>query len=173
MQRSVFALAALACLLTALTGRAAAPEVITDPAAPLVKHLEMRFASSLAAARNGDEGAYWSHRTAASRSRPPALDSMRLKMLADLLPALDTLQFVRLDSTANVARALYRWRKQDTAQYTVVVYRVEQGEWKVDDFSVRRTGLPAPAKQALSEGPQPERSEAATVPAPSLEAPRL
>lgn len=175
MRRSVSTLAGLACLLAALTGRAAAPEVITDPAAPLVKQLELRFASSLAAARTGDPDAYWSHRTVASRSRPPMLDSMRLKMLAELLPPLDTLQFVRLDSTGKMARALYRWRKQDAAQYTVIVYRIEQGEWKIDDFSVRRSGMPAPPKQTLSESdpPLPQRSEAATVPAPSLEAPRL
>ena len=172
MQRFASALAGLACLLAALTGMAAAPEIITDPSAPLVKKLEMRFASSLAAARNGDQEAYWSHRTVASRSRPPALDSTRLKMLAELLPGLDTLQFVRLDSTGSVARALYRWRKQDAAQYTVVVYRVEQGEWKVDDFSVKRSGMPAPARQTLSEAVLPEGSQA-TVPAPSLEAPRL
>ena len=58
---------------------------------------------------------------------------------------------MRLDSTGKMARALYRWRKQDAAQYTVIVYRVEQGEWKIDDFSVRRSGMPAPAKQTLSE----------------------
>ena len=173
MQRFASTLAGLTCLLAAVAGQAAAPEVITDPSAPLVKKLELRFASSLAAARSGDEDAYWSHRTVASRSRPPALDSARLKLLAELLPALDTLQFVRLDSTGSVARALYRWRKQDAAQYTVVVYRVEQGEWKIDDFSVKRSGMPAPARQTLSEATLPERSEAATVPAPSLEAPRL
>ena len=173
MQRLASGLAGLACLVAALTAMAAAPEVITDPSAPLVKKLEMRFASSLAAARNGDADAYWSHRTAASRSRPPALDSVRLKMLADLLPALDTLQFVRLDATGNVARALYRWRKQDAAQYTVVVYRVEQGDWKIDDFSVKRSGMSAPPRQTLSEAGLPERSEASTTPAASLEAPRL
>jgi hypothetical protein len=109
----------------------------------------------------------------ASRSRPPALDSVRLKMLAELLPALDTLQFVRLDATGKMARALYRWRKQDAAQYTVIVYRLEQGEWKIDDFSVRRSGMAAPPQRTLSEASLPQRSQAATVPAPSLEAPRL
>jgi hypothetical protein len=173
MKRIVSASAGLACLLAGLTGLAAAPEAITDPAAPLVKQLEMRFASSLAAARNGDVDAYWGHRTAASRSRPPALDSMRLKMLAEILPPLDTLQFVRLDSTGKIARALYRWRKQDTAQYTVIVYRVEQGEWKIDDFNVRRSGMAAPPTRTLSEASPLQRSETATVPAPSLEAPRL
>jgi hypothetical protein len=173
LKRIVAASAGLTCLLAALAGLAAAPEVITDPAAPLVRQLELRFASSLAAARSGDPDAYWSHRTAASRSRPPMLDSIRLKMLAELLPPLDTLQFVRLDSTGKMARALYRWRKQDAAQYTVVVYRVEQGEWKIDDFSVRRSGMPAPAKQTQSEPPLPQPTEAATVPAPSLEAPHL
>ncbi len=173
MQPCVSALAGLACLLASLTGLAAAPEAITDPDAPLVKQLELRFASSLAAARNGDVDGYWGHRTAASRSRPPALDSTRLKLLAELLPALETLQFVRLDSTGKMARALYRWRKQEAAQYTVIVYRVEQGDWKIDDFSVRRSGMPGPTKPTLSEAPAPNRDGAGTVPAPSLEAPHL
>jgi hypothetical protein len=174
MKRIVSASAGLACLLAALVGLAAVPETITDPAAPLVKQLELRFASSLAAARSGEVDAYWNHRTAASRNRPPALDGPRLKMLAELLPALDTLQFVRLDSTGKVARALYRWRKQDTAQYTVIVFRFEQNEWKIDDFSVRRSGVAAPPRRTLSDAETSQRSEAAaTVPAPSLEAPRL
>ena len=80
---------------------------------------------------------------------------------------------MRLDSTGKMARALYRWRKQDAAQYTVIVYRVEQGEWKIDDFTVKRSGMPAPARQTLSEAAAPQRDETATVPAPSLEAPRL
>jgi hypothetical protein len=173
MKRIVSASAGLACLLVALTGLPAAPETVTNPDAPLVKELEMRFASSLAAARNGDEDAYWGYRTAASRNRPPALDSMRLKMLAELLPPLDALQFVRLDSTGKMARALYRWRKRDAAQYTVIVYRVEQGEWKIDDFAVKRSGMAPPPRQTLSEVAAPQRDETATVPAPSLEAPRL
>lgn len=172
MKCIVPATAGMACLLAALTGQAAAPEAITDPQAPLVKQLEDRFASSLAAAREGDADAYWSHRTVAARGRPPALDSMRLKMLAELLPPLDTLQFVRLDANGKVARALYRWRKQDAAQYTVIVYRVEQGEWKIDDFSVRRSGTAPPERRSLSQASLPLPTETATVPAPSLEAPR-
>jgi hypothetical protein len=170
MKRSVSASAGLACLLAGLV---AAAEPITDPAAPLVRQLEMRFASSLAAARSGNLDAYWGHRTAASRTRPPALDSTRLKLLAELLPPLDTMQFVRLDCTTRMARALYRWRKADVAQYTVIVYRVEQGEWKIDDFNVRRSGMAAPQKHAPTEAVLRQRSETATVPAPSLEAPRL
>jgi hypothetical protein len=171
MKRSVSASAGLTCLL--LAGPAAAVEPITDPAAPLVRQLELRFASSLAAARSGDLDAYWAYRTAASRSRPPSLDSARLKLLAELLPPLETLKFVRLDSSGKVARALYRWRKSDVAQYTVIVYRVEQGEWKIDDFNVRRSGMAAPQTQRSAEAIPQQRSEAPTVPAPSLEAPRL
>ena len=173
MNRCLATSAGLVCLLTGLTALAAAPEPITDPTAPLVKELEMRFASSLAAARSGDVDAYWAHRTAASRSRPPVLDSARLRMLADLLPPLDALQFVRLDSTGKVARALYRWRKDDAAQYTVIVYRFEQDEWKIDDFSVRRSGTAGPQRRTVSEATLSPPNEAATVPAPSLEAPRL
>ena len=173
MKRIIAASAALTGLLAGPAGLAGAPEAITDPAAPLVRQLELRFASSLAAARTGDLDAYWGHRTAASRGRPPALDSTRLKLLAELLPPLDTLQFVRLDATGTMARALYRWRKSDVAQYTVIVYRVEQGEWRIDDFNVRRSGTAAPPREAVPDPILPQPSETATVPAPSLEAPRL
>jgi hypothetical protein len=72
------------------------------------------------------------------------LDSTRLRLLADLLPPLNSLQFVRLDTTGKMARALYRWRKEEVAQFTVVVYRMEGGEWRVDDFTVKRLGMNAP-----------------------------
>jgi hypothetical protein len=105
----------------------------------LVRELEARYAASLHAARGGDLDAYWETRTAAARTRPPALDAPRLKLLADLLPPLETLQFVRLDSSPRSARLLYRWRKADAAQYSVLMYRLERGEWRLDEFAVKRT----------------------------------
>lgn len=143
-------------LLLAMAGAAAAAQgasIISDRGAPLVRELEARYGQSMQAARRGDLEGYWRLRTAASRTRPPALDSARLRLLADLLPPLQSLIFVRLDTTDKMARALYRWRKEDVAQYSVIVYRMEQGEWKLDDFSVRRASVaaavPGAARQAV------------------------
>ena len=113
---------------------------ISDRGAPLVRELEARYNQSMQAARRGDVDAYWGMRTASSRNRPPLLDAARLRLLADLLPPLETLHFVRLDATGKTARALYRWRKEDVAQYSVITYRMEAGAWKIDDVSVRRNG---------------------------------
>ena len=149
MSRSTALCAGL--LLLALAVAAAAAQdasVVSDRGAPLVRELEARYGQSMQAARRGDLEAYWRLRTAASRTRPPALDSARLRMLADLLPPLESLIFVRLDTTGKMARALYRWRKEDVAQYSVIVYRMEQGEWKLDDFSVRRSSAAAAAPDA-------------------------
>lgn len=136
--------------LLAFGAMAETPTAITNPSAPLVKQLEACYAKSIGVARTGDLDAYWRTRTAASKARPPALDSTRLRLLADLLPPLESLQFVRLDAAGKTARALYRWRKEDTAQFTVVVYRMEDGEWKLDDFTVKR-GLNTP-----DSGPLPQ-----------------
>ena len=151
MKRSVSASAGLACLLAGLV---AAAEPITDPAAPLVKQLEMRFASSLAAARSGNLDAYWGHRTAASRTRPPELDSTRLKLLAELLPPLDTMQFVRLDCTARMARALYRWflplLRLDTVPEFVQLIKLVQAAVGQGSETVRPPRLPVAG--ALEDG---------------------
>lgn len=172
MKRGASLCAVLTCLLVGGPGLAATPTTITDRNAPLVKQLELRYDRSIATARSGDLNAYWTHRTAASRTRPPALDSERLRLLAQLLPPLERLQFVRLDATAQTARALYRWRRQDVVQYTVIVYRVEQGEWKIDDFSVKRSGAPS-ADATRAETLLRQRSEEVAAPAQSLEGPRL
>jgi hypothetical protein len=135
----------------------------------LLRELESRYSQAMDAARRGDVDGYWQFRTDASRSRPPALDAARIRLLADLLPPLSAMEFVRLDATPKTARALYRWRKSDVAQYSVLVYRVERGEWKLDDVSVRRNALgtagasqprlvpivPAPAASTLSAAALP------------------
>ena len=144
MRRFAWTGASLAWLLAAPGALAETSTTITSPSAPLVKQLEACYANSIAVARTGDLDAYWRTRTAAAKTRPPALDTTRLRLLADLLPPLDSQQFVRLDTTGKMARALYRWRKEDVAQFTVVVYRMEGGEWKLDEFNVKRLGLNAP-----------------------------
>jgi hypothetical protein len=139
--------------------------------AALLHELESRYAQCMQAARRGDVEAYWSLRTAAARSRPPALDAQRIRLLADLLPPLETLQFVRLDASERTARTLYRWRKDDVAQFSVVVYRLEQGEWKVDDVAVRRTGSAGTSKAAPRLPAQPPaapvQADATTLPSES------
>ena len=144
MRHLLWTAVSLAWLLGAPGALAETSTTITSPSAPLVKQLEACYANSIAVARTGDLDAYWRTRTAAAKTRPPMLDGTRLRLLADLLPPLNNQQFVRLDTTGKVARALYRWRKEDVAQFTVVVYRLEGGEWKVDEFNVKRLGLNAP-----------------------------
>ena len=45
-------------------------------------------------------------------------------------------------------------RKDDVAQYSVIVFRMEQGEWKLDDVSVRRSAA-SPAAAAPGHAPAP------------------
>jgi hypothetical protein len=130
--------------------------------AALLRELEARYAQCMDAARRGDLPAYWRLRTAASRTRPPVLDAGRIRLLAELLPPLQSLEFVRLDANPKTARTLYRWRTEDVAQYSVVVYRLEQGAWKLDDVSVRRSVAKSPAATA---GPRPLPSPAPSTPA--------
>lgn len=134
---------------------------LSERSAPLVRELEARYKQSMQAARRGDAEAYWSMRTAASRSRPPRLDAARLRLLADLLPPLEALHFVRLDATDKTARALYRWRKEDVAQYSVITYRMEAGEWKIDDVAVRRSGSAAGAPVVSAPRSEPANARAA------------
>lgn len=152
--------AGTALALMLCTGGAAAEtsKTAAERSAPLVRELEALYAASMQAARRGDLAAYWDLRTAASRTRPPSLDSARLRLLAGLLPPLESLDFVRLDASPRAARALYRWRRSDVAQYSVIVYRQEQGRWRIDDVSVRRNGTGAPARAAAPAarpGPPP------------------
>jgi len=158
-------------LLLALAGGAAAQaaKTIADQNAPLVRELEARYTESMQAAQRGDVEGYWRLRTAASRTRPPALDSARLRLLAGLLPPLESLTFVRLDASGKAARALYRWRKEDVAQYSVIVYRMEQGQWRIDDVSVRRNGSGAPAAAAAQAAPLRPGAATAATPAPGLD----
>ncbi|HXV08434.1 MAG TPA: hypothetical protein VD791_10425 [Burkholderiales bacterium] len=142
---------------------AAGANSLSERSAPLVRELEARYKQSMQAARRGDVEAYWSMRTAASRTRPPQLDTARLRLLADLLPPLEALHFVRVDTTGKTARALYRWRKEDVAQYSVITYRMEGGEWKIDDVSVRRGGSTAGAP-VVSAPPQPADPPASARP---------
>jgi hypothetical protein len=153
MKRLAWSTASLAWLLVSSGALAETAATITNPGAPLVKQLEACYGKSIAVARTGELEAYWRTRTAAARTRPPMLDSTRLRLLADLLPPLNSLQFVRLDTTGKMARALYRWRKDEVAQFTVVVYRMEGGEWRVDDFTVKRLGMNTP--EAGTPQPQP------------------
>ena len=117
----------------------------------LVRSLEALYAKSMDVARSGDVDAYWRWRTAAARERPPYLDKFRLPLFAGMLPALETLQFVRMDASAQMARSLYKWPREDVARYTVVVYRIEDGEWKIDSITVRTDAVSNPQEHALAQ----------------------
>ena len=143
MLRAVLILTTVLYAQTALAGSRSTGDAPELASAALLRELELRYNACIAAARRGDLDSYLRLRTEASRNRPPALDAQRIRLLATLLPPLSTLDFVRLDANDRTARALYRWRKGDAAQYSVLVFRVERGEWKLDDFSVRRTPVSA------------------------------
>ena len=117
----------------------------------LVRSLEAIYAKSMDVARSGDVDAYWHWRTAAARERPPYLTKSRLPLFAGMLPALETLQFVRMDTTAQMARSLYKWPREDVARYTVVVYRIEDGEWKIDSITVRTDAASNSQEQLLAQ----------------------
>ena len=117
----------------------------------LVRSLEALYAKAMQVARSGDLDAYWRWRTSSSRDRPPRLTRPLLPLFAGMLPALGTLQFVRMDTNSQTARALYKWPREDVARYTVVVYRVEDGEWKIDSITVRTDAVSNPQEQLLAQ----------------------
>jgi len=159
-------IAALMLLLLPAVALAQASRQITKRSDPLVRSLEALYAESMQVARTGDLDAYWRLRTAASKDRPPHLTRELLPLFATMLPPLDTLNFVRIDSSAATARALYRWPRNDMARYTVIVYRVEDKAWKIDSILVKsdvhgdalKTDLPDQAKQRAALQPQDARS---------------
>jgi hypothetical protein len=150
-------------ILLSQTAGAQTPRSEAKAEQALQHELEGRYAHCMLAARRGDVEGYWRLRTEASRHRPPALDVGRIRLLAELLPPLEALQFVRLDASGRTARMLYRWRNDEVAQYSIIVYRMERGEWKLDDVSVRRSVARPPAARAAVPGARLERPAAPAV----------
>jgi hypothetical protein len=147
----------MAVLLSQAAG-AQAPRGEAQAEQALQRELETRYAQCMSAARRGDVEGYWRLRTEASRRRPPALDAGRIRLLAELLPPLEALQFVRLDASGKTTRMLYRWRNDEVAQYSIIVYRMERGEWKLDDVSVRRSVSRQPTANPAVPSARLERS---------------
>ena len=139
---------ALALSICAGETAAQATKTIAERSAPLVREFEALYRASMQAARRGDLEGYWALRTTASQTRPPVLDRTRLQLLADLLPPLERMDFVRLDASGTAARTLYKWRGSDAAQYSIILYRQEHGRWRIDEVSVRRNGSSAPSPRS-------------------------
>src|SRR5262247_3808294 len=102
----VFLLFACLVLIPAPAGAEAARQ-IKQQNDPLVRSLEALYAKSMETARSGDLDAYWRWRTLSSRERPPRLTKPLLALFAGMLPALGTLQFVRMVANGQMARGLY------------------------------------------------------------------
>lgn len=151
MVRWVTLLQALLCLLVCGEPSADPSKQITKRVDPLVRTLEALYAKSMAVALTGDLDAYWRLRTAGSKDRPPTLTRERLPLFAQMLPPLDSLSFVRMDVTNDMARALYRWPREDMVRYTVVVYRTEHGEWKIDSIAVKTDKVSNPREAEIME----------------------
>jgi hypothetical protein len=143
-------LRALLLLLLCAEAVADTSKQITRRADPLVRTLEAVYAKSMEVALTGDIEVYWRYRTAASRERPPMLNRERVQLFAQMLPPLDSLQFVRMDTSHGMARALYRWPRKDMARYTVIVYRIEQG-WKIDSIVVKTDIVSNPREAEMME----------------------
>jgi hypothetical protein len=124
------------CALAAAT-LAHAVTTITNQRDPLVQQLEARYRESLEVASRGDVEAYRKYRTAAPSRLSVPSNSEVLRMFSGMLPPLDTMDFVRVDSSGQLARALYRWRRTDVTRFTTIVFRLEQGEWKIYDLAVK------------------------------------
>lgn len=151
IRRLVLLEALLVCLLDCGPAAAEPSKQITQRTDPLVRSLETLYARSMEVALAGDVDAYWRLRTASSKARPPLLDRARLPLLARMLPPLDSLQFVRLDATRGMARALYRWPREDMIRYTVLVYRTEGAEWKIDSIAVKTDVVNNPREAEMME----------------------
>ena len=149
--RSLYLLAIAFLSVLSTSGHAESARQIKQQNDALVRSLEGIYARSMDVARSGDVDAYWRWRTVASRDRPPRLTKPLLPMFADMLPGLQTLQFVRMDTTPQMARALYKWPREDMARYTVVVYRIEGGEWKIDSIAVRTDSTSTAQEQQLAQ----------------------
>lgn len=161
MLRSVILLNAIMWLLTPGAGFAEAPKQINQRNDPLVRSLETLYAQSMEVALTGDVDAYWRLRTAGSRNRPPMLTRERLPLFARMLPPLESLNFVRLDGTNRMARALYRWPRADMTRYTIVVYLVEQDAWKIDSIVVKTDPVSNPREAEMLDKLKRRAQEAA------------
>jgi hypothetical protein len=144
-------LLALLCLLPAAHAAADGARQIADRNDPLVRTLEALYTRSMQIALTGDLDAYWRFRTASSKDRPPMLDRQRLQLFAQMLPPLGSLRFLRMDVTRGTARSLHRWPREDMIRYTVIIYRIEQKEWKIDSVLVRTDKPNNPREAQLME----------------------
>jgi len=151
LARRLILIHALAALLACGTATAQSSKQITQRADPLVRSLETLYTKSMEVALAADLDAYWRLRTLGSRDRPPILTRERLPLLARMLPPLDALSFVRLDTTGRMARALYRWPRADMTRYTIIVYLVEQDTWKIDSILVKTDPVSNPHEAEMLE----------------------
>lgn len=160
IERLIFSIA-LVSLLACGPAIAQAPKQINQRADPLVRSLEALYAKSMEVALTADLDAYWRLRTIGSRNRPPMLTRERLPLFARMLPPLDSLGFVRLDTTGKMARALYRWPREDMTRYTIIVYLVEQDGWKIDSIVVKTDPVSNPREAEMLEKLRRREHEAA------------
>lgn len=151
MVKGAILLHAIVALFAYQTCMAQSPKQINQRTDPLVRSLEQLYAKSMEVALSGDFEAYWGLRTAASRNRPPTLTREHLPLFARMLPALESLNFVRLDTTGKMARALYRWPRTDMTRYTEIVYLMERDTWKIDSILVKTDPVSNPREAEMVE----------------------
>jgi hypothetical protein len=50
-----------------------------------------------------------------------------------------------------MARALYRWPREDMVRYTIIVYRTEPTDWKIDSIVVKTDVVNNPREAQIME----------------------
>lgn len=141
------------------------PVVTTDRAHPFIQHLESVYATSVAAARDGDVTAYKRSRTSeTNRATEANLKQMgRLDQYTEMIqrmaasrPDLKQLEFLRCDVGKQVARLAYSdSSSRDSVQYHIILFDLEAGAWKIrregNVLASRQGGQPPPPDHYLSD----------------------
>jgi hypothetical protein len=125
----VFCLVALAASWTNAFAQAATN--ITDSNHPLVRVLEAQYVKLLEAGRRGDLKAYRALRTAEFAKKSEGVTSEQLKKTTERDFEPKAFQLARADSTGEAARAVYLRAGPDKNQWEVVMFRREDGQWKI------------------------------------------
>ena len=132
----IVTLIATMVFLTASGGAFAQGPVNTnDPENPFVKQLEAQYAEFREAGQAGNLEAWLKTRTAKFAAK---IEAMKPQPTPEMLKAgsaqdsdLGGFQFVRVDTSKNIARTLYRQAGEDTAILVAIMFHDEAGEWKI------------------------------------------
>jgi hypothetical protein len=126
------ALLCLAALAAAATNALAQTATnVIDPGHPVVRSLEAQYVKLLDAGRRGDVKAYLALRTEefARKMEKVTPEQLRKSAAKDFDPK--AFKFIRADASGASARVFYCRVGPDRNQWEAVMYRSENGQWKI------------------------------------------